>query len=77
MAVFSITCMVLYRLSARFAQAVDDATMEVADYSVVVKGLPETTPVDVSDELCQGGSSSARLRGLSVRWGAASLAPAP
>lgn len=48
MAVFSIACMVLYKLSARFAQAVDDATMEVADYTVLIKGLPETTPIDVS-----------------------------
>jgi len=49
MAVFSIACLVLYKLAARFAKAVDKATMEVADYTVVIKGLPETTPIDVSD----------------------------
>lgn len=48
MAVFSLACLVLYKLAARFSKAVDKATMEVADYTVIVKGLPETTPIDVS-----------------------------
>lgn len=48
MAVFSVVCMLLYKMAARFVKAVDDATMEVADYTVVVKGLPtETTPQEV------------------------------
>ena len=48
MAVFSLACLVLYKLANRFSKAVDKATMEVADYTVIVKGLPETTPIDVS-----------------------------
>jgi hypothetical protein len=40
--------MVLYKSASRFAKEVDDATMEVSDYTVIVKGLPETTPIDVS-----------------------------
>jgi hypothetical protein len=48
MAVFSLACLVLYRLAERFSKAVDAATKEVADYTVVIKGLPETTPIDVS-----------------------------
>lgn len=47
MAVFSFACLVLYKLAAKFAKAVDKATMEVADYTVLIKGLPETTPIDV------------------------------
>jgi hypothetical protein len=48
MAMFSLACLVLYKLANRFSKAVDKATMEVADYTVIVKGLPETTPIDVS-----------------------------
>lgn len=48
MAVFSLACLVLYRLAESFSKAVDKATKEVADYTVVIKGLPETTPIDVS-----------------------------
>lgn len=48
MAVLSLACLVLYRLAERFSKAVDKATKEVADYTVVIKGLPETTPIDVS-----------------------------
>lgn len=47
MAVFSVACLALYKLASRFAKAVDESTMEVADYTVLVKGLPETTPIDV------------------------------
>jgi hypothetical protein len=50
MAVFSFACLLLYKMAGRFAEAVDKATMEVADYTVVVKGLPETTPIDVSGD---------------------------
>lgn len=48
MAIFSLACLLLFKLAGRFAKAVDKATMEVADYTVVIKGLPETTPIDVS-----------------------------
>lgn len=48
MALFSLACLLLFKLAGRFAKAVDKATMEVADYTVVIKGLPETTPIDVS-----------------------------
>jgi hypothetical protein len=51
MAVFSVACLLLYKLASRFSKAVDKATMEVADYTVVIKGLPETTPIDVRPEL--------------------------
>lgn len=48
MAGVSIACLLLYKLASRFSKAVDKATMEVSDYTVVIKGLPETTPIDVS-----------------------------
>jgi hypothetical protein len=48
MAVFSLACLVLYKLASRFSKAVDKATIEVADFTVVIKGLPETTTIDVS-----------------------------
>lgn len=48
MALFSVACLVLFRWAARFVHDIDDATVEVADFSVIVKGLPETTPIDVS-----------------------------
>jgi hypothetical protein len=47
MALFSLACLLLFKLAGSFAKAVDKATMEVADYTVVIKGLPETTPIDV------------------------------
>jgi hypothetical protein len=47
MAAASVVCMLLYRAARHFAKDIDDATVEVADFTVIVKGLPETTPIDV------------------------------
>eukprot|EP00775_Hariotina_reticulata_P011394 gene11394-11542_t len=55
MAVFSIACMVLYKSASRFARDIDDATMEVSDYTVIVKGLPETTPIDIGRHFARFG----------------------
>ncbi|KAF6256543.1 hypothetical protein COO60DRAFT_95334 [Scenedesmus sp. NREL 46B-D3] len=55
MAVFSVACMVLYKYASRFVKDVDDSTMEVADYTVVIRGLPETTPIDIGQHFRRFG----------------------
>jgi hypothetical protein len=63
MAVFSLACLVLYKLASRFSKDVDKATIEVSDFTVVIKGLPETTPIDVSRQPAgpEGGPDSTKV----------------
>jgi hypothetical protein len=36
------------KLAKQFVYEVDKSTLEVADYTIIVKGLPEVNPIDVS-----------------------------
>ncbi|GBF87433.1 dynein heavy chain axonemal protein [Raphidocelis subcapitata] len=55
MAVFIVFCTVLRHRSRQFAKEVDALTVEVADYSVVVKGLPEVDPIEVGHHFSRFG----------------------
>jgi hypothetical protein len=45
--VFMIACLYLARRAKKWVDVVDKRTVEVSDYTVVVKGLPETDPIQV------------------------------
>jgi hypothetical protein len=42
------------KLAHQFVYEVDKSTLEVADYTIIVKGLPEVNPIDVSAWLTEG-----------------------
>jgi len=42
-----VFCTLLRHWSRQFSKEVDAHTVEVADYTVVIKGLPEVDPVEV------------------------------
>jgi hypothetical protein len=52
MAVFVMICTLLRRWARQFAKQVDAHTVEVADFTVVIKGLPEVDPIEVTKSPC-------------------------
>lgn len=47
-AIFIVFCVLLTYWARLFTVQVDENTVEVADYTVVAKGLPDTNPVEVT-----------------------------
>lgn len=55
MGLFMIGTVLIMYMARKFTQKVDDQTTEVADYTLIVKGLPECDPVEVGEYFAQFG----------------------